>query len=741
MRFLLLTLFSFSICQASTIKLIGQVISDDGKPISKTRISVSGKFEDVTDDSGAFKIFLSSDYIEGERVILNVAKPGWIINHPIDGEWNLPNIKYQNVQTTKVILVPKGSIKLWTNDRIQRYIGHIALLSNQVGNLNKEGDIPKPVDFSIYLKEWAEKYGFTPEQVKKTFDEWADSTKGIQDYRTLGLREFYLKNFSSAAEYFIKAAHQTQERINGEELVVYQNWRDAGASYSARYQFKKALEMYESAKAMVTLEKNPMEWAEIRLLLGNACGEIGKRMEGQESLMALERAIIYFHEIQKIYTREQWPQQWAVTQHNLGTVFCYQGSRTAGEEGNKHLAQAVEAFHLALQVRTYEKFPYLWAVTQNNLGATLDEQGSRAVGEEGTKLYAQAIEAYRCALIVHTREQWPHEWATSQLNIGTALWYQGTRIPGEEGTKLLAKAVEADRCALQVFKREQWPQEWSMAQNNLGAALEKQGTRMSGEEVNTLFDQAVEAYRYALQIRTHDQLPQQWAETQNHLGAVLWNQGTRIPGDEGTKLFAKAAEAFRCALQVYTREQFSKEWAIAQDNLDHTLKEIRAREKYKSTFYTTVLGGFMKVIFPGLLIFGIMMILNHCSSKAPKAVLGEFLNVYESYCSDMGKVESTGDVCAALNNASAKMKDIIPQMKELTKKYPDIEDIQKGVRLPELFKEYKQRFSDLGQKQMKAIANAGAYLKDPKVMESQKKFIEVMNEMIHYQEISFVDGL
>ena len=104
----------------------------------------------------------------------------------------MPNFKYQNVQITTVILIPKGSKKLWTNERIERYI---AQLSDQITKLKKEGNTPQPIDFTYYLKEWAEKYGFSLEQVKKAFNEWVASTKGSQDYRQLGLREYYLKNF------------------------------------------------------------------------------------------------------------------------------------------------------------------------------------------------------------------------------------------------------------------------------------------------------------------------------------------------------------------------------------------------------------------------------------------------------------------------------------------------------------------------------------------------------------------
>ena len=80
------------------------------------------------------------------------------------------------------------------------------MLSDEIAKLKKEGDQPKPIDFSYYLSEWADKYGVTPEQVKAAFDQWAKAVENSEDYRTLGLRAFYQKNFAAAAENFEKAA-------------------------------------------------------------------------------------------------------------------------------------------------------------------------------------------------------------------------------------------------------------------------------------------------------------------------------------------------------------------------------------------------------------------------------------------------------------------------------------------------------------------------------------------------------
>ena len=91
---------------------------------------------------------------------------------------------------------------------------------------------------------------------------WAADVKDSTDYRTLGLREFYLKNFPRAAEYFTGAALQGEtgrkplkEQLRQEDLSTFENRKDAGNSLSAAYKFREALEVR-------TLEHLPVGWAQ-----------------------------------------------------------------------------------------------------------------------------------------------------------------------------------------------------------------------------------------------------------------------------------------------------------------------------------------------------------------------------------------------------------------------------------------------------------------------------------------------
>jgi tetratricopeptide (TPR) repeat protein len=549
---------------------------------------VSGGPENETDSRGQFKIVLSSDFKEGERIIIKVIKPGWVVNSPVDGEWNLPSLvrsssglRLQDIQTLAVTIVPLGSKALWTHDRIEKYI---AKLSDEIAKVKQDGDKPKPIDFAYYLSEWANQFSFTRDQVREQFDQWAESVKGSEDYKTLGLRAFYLKNFALAAENFDRAGRQSEEKVRRTEqqlskdkLDAYQNWKLAGNSLSNLYRFREALERYGRAQEHVSKDKNPEKWAEIKALTGDTRGELGSRVEGEEGPRLLLESLDEYHQVLTVYIRDQFSQQWAMTQNNLGITLGRLGERLSGVEGVKYLRDAEVAFRAALEVHTREQLPQHWAMTQNNLGNVLIRLGERLSGAEGIKCLNDAVTAYSAALEVHTRHQLPQEWATTQNNLGIVLRRLGERVSGAEGVKHLNDAVAAFRAALEVHTRHQLPQEWAMTQNSFANALGSLGERVSGAEGVKYLKDAEEALRAALEVSTRHQLPQQWAMTQISLGSGLKSLGDRVSGAEGVKYLKDAAAAFRVALEVYTRNQLPQQWAMTQNNLGTALSDLGER--------------------------------------------------------------------------------------------------------------------------------------------------------------------
>ena len=160
------------------------------------------------------------------------------------------------------------------------------------------------------------------------------------------MRAFYLKNFALAAENFDKAGRQSEEKVRRTErqlskdkLDVYQNWKLDGNSLSNLYRFSEALERYGRAQEYVSKEKSPEEWAEIKVLAGNARQELGIRVEGDEGPRLLLESLAEYHQVLTVYTREQLPQQWEIAQNNLANAyFALQNWAAAVEAYAKVLA-------------------------------------------------------------------------------------------------------------------------------------------------------------------------------------------------------------------------------------------------------------------------------------------------------------------------------------------------------------------------------------------------------------------
>jgi tetratricopeptide (TPR) repeat protein len=572
------------------LTLNGALMTDGKEPVPETRISVHG-IENKTDLKGQFKIVLSGDFSEGDRVTIKVIKPGWAINYPLDGEWNLPNFKLQNIQTLDVIIVPRGSKALWTHKRIETYIARLSdnftkqkgLLSAELAqartaNTRLQEEARPAADFSEYLDRWAREFGQTPEQVRTAFDEWAKATEHSDDYRLLGLRQFYLKKFAAAADNFVKAAlrgeervKRAEERLEKERLETYEDWKLAGNAQYNDYNFREAISSYERAAKHVTKERLPQEWAETKNLLGNARVELGTRVEGQESQSLLGEAVAAYRAALEVFARERSPQDWAMIQNNLGVALISQGERAGDKDSMRLLAESVTTYRKALEVYSRGQFPQEWALTQSNLGIALMRQGERAGGDASLRMLADAVTAYNEALKFYSFEESPQDWAATQINLGAALMRQGERAGGEKSVRMLAASVTAYRKALEVYTQKELPQDWALTQSNLGNVLLLQGERADGEASVRLLGEAVAAQREALKVYTQKELPQDWALTQNNLGVALSSQGERAGGEKGLRLLGEAVAAFDEALKVYSIDHLPHDWAQTQNNLGTAL--------------------------------------------------------------------------------------------------------------------------------------------------------------------------
>jgi tetratricopeptide (TPR) repeat protein len=323
--------------------LRGEVIriGGNGEKLPEVNVTVIMKQtgdRDTTDSRGRFRVFLPNAFKAGEKVILDVEKPDWRIQYPLDGEAQIPD----DLQKTlvEVRLLPVGSKLFWTHDRIEKFIQDTAEQSKQ--QVKPEGR-PEEFDFSRYIKDWAAKYGFNAQQAGEEIDKWiADIEKNQNDLYKLGLAAFAKKNFGEASILFNESAElkakkleavKQQEKTLTDEVV--RDFRLTGDAHYNNYAFDQALQAYQRPLRYVAKEQTPQLWAAIMLDIGKTHTALGNRTTGLEIHRHLNAAVQAYNQTLEVYTRETLTQQRAITQNNLGNALQDQGIRTSGERGTR----------------------------------------------------------------------------------------------------------------------------------------------------------------------------------------------------------------------------------------------------------------------------------------------------------------------------------------------------------------------------------------------------------------------
>ena len=129
------------------------------------------------------------------------------------------------------------------------------------------------------------------------------------------------------------------------------------------------------------------------------------------------------------------------------------------------------------------------------------------------------------------------------------------------------------------------------------------------------------------------------------------------------------------------------------------------------------------------LVVAVMFTLVGCGSKSSEAeaVLGDVIDITIAFADNLEKASDASGVAAAIDQYTADMKKMIPRIKEMQAKYPDLD--MKGGKLPDEFKEFDGKFTDMNAKMMKAFTKAASYMSDPKVLKAQQDMVNAMMEL------------
>ncbi|MBN1270836.1 MAG: hypothetical protein JXB26_01065 [Candidatus Aminicenantes bacterium] len=112
-----------------------------------------------------------------------------------------------------------------------------------------------------------------------------------------------------------------------------------------------------------------------------------------------------------------------------------------------------------------------------------------------------------------------------------------------------------------------------------------------------------------------------------------------------------------------------------------------------------------------------------------KKLMEKQVQVFENFVNGLDKAENAEAVAAALNNFSDEMKSMVPQMKAIQEKYPELDNAADEDIPAELKPLIEKLEKEIMPKFMSAMMKIGQYADDPVVKEANEKFQQTMSEL------------
>ena len=131
-------------------------------------------------------------------------------------------------------------------------------------------------------------------------------------------------------------------------------------------------------------------------------------------------------------------------------------------------------------------------------------------------------------------------------------------------------------------------------------------------------------------------------------------------------------------------------------------------------------------IYPMLLLLSISLLFTGCGGGKyadAKKVSEEYIDITDDYITSLDKANSAEDVVKAINTFSDKMEKLIPKMKKIQEKYPDLNNTD---TLPKELVETQKKAEELSQKVAGSMMKMMNYMSDPKVQEAQQHMTNTM---------------
>jgi uncharacterized protein YjgD (DUF1641 family) len=130
---------------------------------------------------------------------------------------------------------------------------------------------------------------------------------------------------------------------------------------------------------------------------------------------------------------------------------------------------------------------------------------------------------------------------------------------------------------------------------------------------------------------------------------------------------------------------------------------------------------------PFLFALAVLLLMAGCGGKYAdaKKVNKEYMALVQGYIDDLDKTESAQDAAKAIDRFADGMQALLPKMKALAEKYPELKDRD---NIPEELKEMQAEAAEVGKKMGSAMMKLMPYMQDPEVQKAQKRLQETMKK-------------
>ncbi len=124
-----------------------------------------------------------------------------------------------------------------------------------------------------------------------------------------------------------------------------------------------------------------------------------------------------------------------------------------------------------------------------------------------------------------------------------------------------------------------------------------------------------------------------------------------------------------------------------------------------------------------------MIIINGCGGgkySDAKKVTNEYADAMDDFVTAINKSNNASEVAKAMDSFTDKMAKIAPKLKEIEKKYPELQNMSTP---PKELEESKKRMEEVSQKYTSSMMKLVQYVNDPQVQKAQERMSQVMQKL------------